>query len=483
MTDTALEKSIRARAEAWRAERRDLRRSTRWETAALVLMLVPFALALGWGALAFRQFGQLQTRQPVDVPFLVSPTVATELYHLATGRVSPETALQVALAAMALCATINVALAIDNATTGRRDLVADSEWRSSLRGAVWIVCMGTLVVTLAAWANINSPEKIGHASAATLFTIVTMTLTRSVRRQTNRADRDGQLDTACTKLERLESWKEELTNQHVPPQESHPSSVWRYLWACAWRLLVVSVAGVLLFAVTLMIGFLLCGEMGEFMRNQKLWVLPLVGMQLCSTLVLGSFIVFYSVLRRWTAYDCKSQRRRRWRLEILPRIAGGGYLLFATLAVPLAWFGTGWIAAVFTASLLLPGPMIVEAVLWASRRWPDQPWIRIAAQPVWGLTHLSLEHDRANHESVKDRVLNHERAEIADLARQAAYTQQAGGLFYRLLLDGDGIGPWANGHDVARSRDVILVDSRANAFPRNSLAIPLDVPIIGRRPH
>lgn len=170
--------------------------------------------------------------------------------------------------------------------------------------------------------------------------------------------------------------------------------------------------------------------------------------------------------------------------DMLPPIAGGGYLLFATLAVLLAWFGTGWIAAVFAASLLLPGPMIVEAVLWASRRWPDQPWIRVAAQPVWGLTHLSLEHDRANHESVKDRVLNQERAEIADLARQATYTQQAGGLFYRLLLDGDGIGPWANGHYVVQPHDdVILVDNRANAFPRNALAIPVDVPLIGRRPH
>ncbi|MGV0737523.1 hypothetical protein ABQF35_11145 [Mycobacterium syngnathidarum] len=425
MDDTALETAMRDRSGSWQIERRDLRRLARWETTALVFVVAPMAMATGWGAVVFRQIKQLRAGQQADASLSAS-AVVTELYHLVSGRVSSETALQVSLAAVALCATINVALAIDNAATGSRDPVGDSEWRSNLHGAVWIVCVGTLVVTMAAWANLTSPDKLGIAAAATLFTVVTMVLTRSVRRQSNRADRDEQLDTACTKLDRLTTWRSELTRLGVPPQQPDPPNGWRLLAACVWRLAIVAVLGILASAVTLIAGFLLIGRPDEFARGLSAQLIPVMAFHAYSTVALGGFIVFGSVLRRWSAYNCKTQRRRRWRLEIGPRLAYIGYLLFAALAVALAWADAGWIATVFTAGLLLPGPVIVIGVLWASRHSPGTRWIRVASEPVWGLVHRSLDLDRDNQQSTKERLLKEERAEIAERSRHHEGTQPAG---------------------------------------------------------
>ncbi|WP_396917951.1 hypothetical protein [Mycolicibacterium sp.] len=495
MNDLVIGKAMRARAESSRPARRGMRRGSRLELVLMVVVLVQFAWLVGWGAASVRQFEQLRAGQPVSA---VGPTDAVPaLYRVFAGHLSVDTALQVALAAMALCATINVALAIDNATTGLRDPVADSEWRSSLRAAVWVVCAGTLVVTLTAWANITSPEKVGTAGAATLFTIVTMMLTRSVRRQPNSVDRADQFDAAAQRLERLDAWEAELRDRGVRrPLNTGPSGkrwkvVRHYVWALGWRLLAVAGLGVMLLVLLWGAGILLTlltGEHIELTRPSGRAIAGGLLLQAYITFATAAAAVFLTVTRKWTVYDCKPERMR-WPLDIWPRTTWAGYVLLIGAGAALAWLDDGWVRGLYTVNSFITGPVVVAVVLWASRQRPATPWRRniarpvwVAARPVWEIVWRILDKTRVYQQTRHDELLDQERAEIEQRSpRENASAQQISPQLECLVLDVDG--RWASSDHRVQPHGVILINGRRTYGVTDSgLVLPAGVETNGQRP-
>ena len=238
-------------------ERRKIRRQHRWDLVSmlvaglLVVIGTAAVLVVSW------RYGMAELPEPLSGRYFA------EWYHVVAGRLSPNTAFNAVLAGAGLCATINVALAVEDRVTDGRGLVALSAWQESLERAAWLVCVGVVGMGMAVWANLDSPRAVGTALVTSLFAVVTAYLVVSIRRHVNAADQINRCARAVQQLAMLDVRDRELEARGVPrplgvlgvASMLNTRAVWsgrlfrRCLWACGWRLLALALVEIMYFVL------------------------------------------------------------------------------------------------------------------------------------------------------------------------------------------------------------------------------------------
>jgi hypothetical protein len=389
------------------------------------LLVVVTSLVLGLGGCAtmlivgYRQ-GIAAIPQPLSLRYFA------EIYHLGWRRLRPDTALTAVLAGAGLCATLNVALAMEHHTTDRRGLVAISAWRDGVDGVARLICLGAAGMSVVVWANLDSTQDVGTAVVTTLFAAITAKLTMSVRRQVNATDRSSRCAQAVRQLRVLDIWEHALKARGVPQPLGTSSKLSTYaVWwrpemrrcqrHCAYRLLLVSGMGGAYGAV--LIGAIMTIKLVEHApvhlscKLVALIVLVVLFVMLESA-ACAWLIIAATVLRRWVLPTIKWNRRRhrelispdavRWRLDVRPAVAHTLYFLSAAVAVALLQqYG---VTVTIVASMYLGPLLLVPGIIWSTLRVSRQRSIarrpHKAAWPVWGLIELLLQQERHKAETV-----------------------------------------------------------------------------------
>lgn len=399
-------------------ERHRIRQLRRWERLGM-LITAAIGLVLGLGGFAVMA-AVVGRHGSAGLPVPLSGQYFVELYRLVAGRLSPNTALTAVLAGAGMCATINVALAVEHQTTDLRAQVAISAWRESLDRAARVIFVGVVGVGVAVWTNIGSGEAVGTAILTSLFAAVAAHLALSIRRQINSADQISGYARAIRRIAKLDAWHLELATRAVPQPLGVASMIGTYpkrrrvMWrrclqGCGYRLMALAMIsaayfGILLVAITLT----------RLFKGTPLhlsWALA-QGFMLQAVLgfVMGFVFMFGTVFRRWTppggdhfARHGRPYPRHHYRLDVEPRVVRVGYLVAVSAVVVAVWRAADVVWVVYVAGWLLPVPVTMWTALWASRKWPDAKWPRTATWPIWGLIELLSQEARIEARRDRDR--------------------------------------------------------------------------------
>ncbi|MBS9535950.1 hypothetical protein KIH27_20410 [Mycobacterium sp. M1] len=387
------------------------------------MLLIMVVLSLVYGVVSTHLyvvslFSGVEAPAPFSLRFLGA--VGDEV----RGRLSPDAALMVVLAAVAVCATINVALAVDNSSAGLLAQAAISQWRTSLQRAAALTGGAALIAGVAVWANLRpeSGHDLGAAIAVSVFAVVTVQLAVTARDQRNSADRASEHRQAVKHLATLKAWDGELAARKVPrplpvnalikagiDAVAEADSVRRTAMRACWkRLAYVGLAqGVCMAAV--LVCLIVTGPHGPPpevpLSAGKIWGLRTGFVVLPAVLaVLISLGIGMATHSRWTNAVSDHVRRH---LDIKPRVICGVTSLAAVGLVALMWLAAGAAVGPVWISFLL-----VAAATWGvlqiSRRCPRVTWCATAARPLWELVDLSLRQSRARSERNRDTLLDQE---------------------------------------------------------------------------
>ncbi len=430
MDQAASDRMLTAAAEADEA-RHQLQRQRRSEFFRLLAIVVALGLGLGWASEAV----SVISGGP-EHPLPLSPRVFVMAQHAFAGRLSPYAELMAVSAAVGVCATINVALAVEHTGGDHRAQVAISAWRKWLQQAALWMCLGALGAGIAVWANIERSEDVGSAAATSLLAGVTVLLGVSVRQQVNSADRASGYRRAKTTLDKLNAWDRELDKRGMPRRidalemPGRPALWWRRCrptrahrlgaarmtdrramwWQCVragtYRLPVAGLVAIGYLAV------LIAAEnvLGHH-RMRLSWGLGFVFLAYFAVAVgFGAAVMFWTISRRWMAYTTD---RVRWHLDVKPLLTRALVVSVIVAALLLLWLAGGGFVSLCMVGLLALAPGVVVATLWSSRRRPDVGWLQEATWPVGALVQLSLHDARTTAEHALDRL------EMEEIARAA----------------------------------------------------------------
>lgn len=314
------------------ARAKELRRKVRKDWRLGLVSLFFGVASIGFG---FTQLGIVirSWSHPESAPFPLTGQFFAQGYHAVQGRLSPETGLTLVLAAVGVCATINVALFVEGLVTSRRAQVELSEGRRILEVAAMLMAVGALAAGVVVWANVNSPSAIGTAIGTSLFAIVTALLSTSARRQVQSADRAHGYTLAVTNLAKLNGWKRELAARGVPrplggiPTVVPSKTLWaKYVRGALLRLAVLAGFMVLVLGVLLVI-FVVTQRITTGSVNLPALVIAAFLAAAAYTGMMAGVSIGWFTARRYT--DPYSTNRVRFHLDIRPlrrsrRAAGVG---------------------------------------------------------------------------------------------------------------------------------------------------------------
>lgn len=377
--------------------RRDIRRSAVSKCAWILTLFLTLAYLPVHTATFMTSWG---------TPPSLTAAIMT-VYRAIQGSLSPETALTAVLGALAVCATINVALAVDTNAGGRRRQVASSTWRSSLGAAGVVLAVAAVVIGCTVWANVHTRADFGAASATSLFAVVTVLLASTSQQQANSVDRASGYRRAVNRLKDLDAWDRELIGRGVPlhfrewSMGTHGAKFpWRLFCAGGIRLLVIGFVATSYLGVLALIGVVVA--LSEHHTPEfSWWMLKVVfGYGFCAMTVV--LVISSGSFHRWTAY---TSTHPRWQLDVKPRLVRWGYGLLAVFMTAADWVADGVYAAVFSFGVLLVTPTIAWSILWSSRRWPRATIPRLLADPFWELIDWSIQNSRRFHQEQRDKLL------------------------------------------------------------------------------
>ncbi len=398
------------------ARAKELRRKVRKDWR-LGLVSPFFAVAsIGFG---FTQLGIVirSWSHPESAPFPLTGQFFAQGYHAVQGRLSPETALTLVLAAVGVCATINVALFVESLATSRRAQVELSEGRRILEVAAMLMAVGALATGVVVWANVNSPSAIGTAIGTSLFAIVTALLSTSARRQVQSADRAHGYNLAVTNLAKLNGWKRELAARGVPrplggiPTVVPSKTLWaKYVRGALLRLAVLAGFMVLVLGVLLVI-FAVTQRITTGSVNLPALVIAAFLAAAAYTGMMAGVSIGWFTARRYT--DPYSTNRVRFHLDIRPRLTRAGYCVAVGALLVLAFVHGPIVSAVYATTWLLPAQALCWLALRYSRTRPHIRWSRWMTEPLWGIVELMLQGRRVRQERERDRLLQDEKDAVA----------------------------------------------------------------------
>lgn len=428
---SAIDDTARSRAAFHTEEVGTLRRARRLELALSLLLL--FGLATAAVQATYVVNVSSATESP---PGVLSPGFFSALYRLFNGLVTPEKALTAVVAALAVCATINVSLAVNGSALSQRAQVSMAEWRRGMRGAAWVLSLFALAVGFVVWANVASRQDIGSAVATSVFAGLTAYLALNARRYENDVERAITYLLADDRLGRLTAWRRALKERGVPPRVTasvsqaglgedgfrgtSPTgdqmlSVWprqirlvssRIACLGAWG--AVSTAGILI----------VLAWIGPRRREGVAVGLDLLGGVLVVSLLAGFFTALVglattiAIFNRWTGYET---RRVSWHLDRQPVVVLVSTVLGSALLVWLSWFQTGF-AALLLAYVLLLGIAVPSLATEVSRRWPKLWLAKAVTSPLWGTVELYLNTRHAAHQREHSRYLREEQEDHAEIS-------------------------------------------------------------------
>ncbi|MGV0772271.1 hypothetical protein [Mycobacterium syngnathidarum] len=417
MDQDAFDRRIEADARRDDMERRAIRRSRRFDRIATLVLVIGLALGLGGVAVLVSVANQ---QGLATIPEPLSGQFFAELHRLVAGKLDPNVALTAVLAAAGLCATINVALALEHRSPDWRVQVALSDWRDSLDSAARVVFVFVVAIGGLVWANLGRPESVGTAALTSLFAVVAAQLASSIRRQVTSAEQTTRYARAVKRLAMLDMWQTALKDRHVPqplgvvdlPDDARGVWLAQLLRACvrayAWR-----VAGIA-FGCAVYVGVIaaLFGAPVRFFWTGDGAFLVLFPAGLAA---LVSVAILIGGVMRWGPSGIGSvgpfDRRRhrpvldprsiRWQLDTRPRLVLGAYWLYAGLQLWAVQHDAGMFTALLLAGPTVVAPIAVWIALWASRhephaRWAEKAtgWAQKATRPTWGCIELLMHHER-----------------------------------------------------------------------------------------
>lgn len=417
MDQDDFDRRIEADARRDDMERRAIRRSRRWDRIATLVAVIGIAQGLGGVAVLV----SVANRQGLAaVPGPLSGQFFGELYRLMAGKLDPNVALTAVLAAAGLCATINVALAVEHRATNWRVQVALSDWRDGLDTAARVIFVAVIAIGGLVWTNLGRPEAVGTATLTSLFALVAAQLASSIRRQVTSAEQTSRYARAVKRLAMLDMWQTALQDRHIPrPLGTVPLSEdtrdlrWPQmlqdcLRAYAWRVVGIAL-GCVVYVVVLVALFGAPVRVFWTGDGAFLVLFPAVLAAMVSVAILIGGVLRWgpSGIGSVGPFDRRRHRHAveprsiRWRLDTRPRLVMGFYWLYTGLQL----FAMHDNASLFTA-LLLAGPTavvpaLVWTTLWLSRQEPHGSWAQKAThwaqkatRPTWGFIELSMYHER-----------------------------------------------------------------------------------------
>ncbi len=391
------------------AERSKIRQARRVKFALLLMVVLPLAFAVVAGHVYV-----ISLSTGATPPEPLSGGFFTTLYRDVAGQLDPSIALTAVLTAVAVCAMINVALAVDNGLGDLRTQAVISEWRASLGQVASVMSAGALVTGLAVWANLGSGSghDTGTAVATTLFAGVTVWLGLTAREQVNDADRATSYADAVDNRAALGTWESELARRKVPRPlgalraEDRDAVRQRSLRRC-WRWLgKLALLEALYVALLATVAIVIARRHLFAPAPHPLWEVAaslavLVVLQI-GLAVTWSVLVGAAARARWSSYGAKWVR---WRLDIKPRLAVGGAIAIGALMVASAWIDSGTVAGLLCVGWLLPAAVIWGA-LKAARCWPTIGVLSVATQPLWELIDLSLHDAHTRNKETATRIID-----------------------------------------------------------------------------
>lgn len=406
--DNALRERLLAEAARVRKVRERVRSERNVSLAALLLGTTGLVL----GCAQLRAAIECWTH-PESVAFPISGRFFASTWDALHGRLSPDTALTFGLAAVGVCATINVALFVEALVASRRSQVELSEGRRMLEFAAAFLAVGAAVTGIVVWANLDSPHAAASAVGTSLCAVVAMLLAASARRQVQRAERALGYAIAEENLAKLDAWELELSVRGIPqplgelPRDSNRKK----LWARYWRAAATRLAVLALFMMLLVTVLVLTVWAVQLVRHHPVnlpFVVILAGLGAAAYIgaMAGTAIGWFTV-RRYT--DPYASKHLRFHLNVRPKLTRLGYCLVVgvILSVALIYDSTG--AAIYIAVWLLPAQVLCWLALRFSRTRPEIRWSRWMTEPLWGMVALMLQNRRINQESNRDRYLQDEK--------------------------------------------------------------------------
>jgi hypothetical protein len=386
-----------AAAERDDEERRRILRSVALKFAGVIVGFLTPAFLLA-------QIAALTTTWSSPPPAL--PGVIGTVYHISQGRLRPDTALSSVLGALAVCATINVSLAVKNNAAKRRDQIASSIWRCSLSAAAVILSISAVALGFAVWASAETRADTGTALATSLFAFVSVALAITSKQQPNSVDRARGYRRAVKRLKDLDAWEIELSRRGVPPHAGRIFTratgnkfPWRTIRRCGNRLLLIGLAADAYLTLLLLIGIAV--GLSRHHTPEFSWRIVVVFLGYWWVAAVIALIIGNGSLQRWASY---TSAHARWQLDLKPRLIRGGYLLFAALIAAATWVTDGVVMGLYWLGLLIVVPAVTWLILWSSRRWNHAKVARWLGAPFWELVDWSIYNSRRTHMEQRDRL-------------------------------------------------------------------------------
>ncbi|MGV0675970.1 hypothetical protein ABQE62_07205 [Mycolicibacterium fortuitum] len=336
------------------------------------------------------------------------------------GKLDPNVALTAVLAAAGLCATINVALALDHRSPDWRVQVALSDWRDSLDTAARVIFVAVLAIGGLVWTNLGRPEAVGTATLTSLFALVAAQLASSIRRQVTSAEQTTRYARAVKRLAILDMWQTALKDRHIPRPlgvvdlpEGTREVRWRQMLRDCVRAYVWRVVGIALGCVVYVV--VLAALFGAPARvfwsgdGAFLVLFPAVLAAMVSVAILIGGVVRWGPSGTGSVGPFDRRRHRhvidprsiRWQLDTRPRLVLGFYCLYTCLQLLAVHHNAGLFTALLLAGPTAVVPTLVWTTLWLSRREPHGSWAQKATRwaqkatrPRWGFIELSMYHER-----------------------------------------------------------------------------------------
>jgi hypothetical protein len=322
------------------------------------------ALAVALTCLTFAVVQLVNVTRPVTG----TPLALAQWWRSLNGTFTPSLALDVNVVLVALVATINVAVAVDNRHAKREDVVASDVWRTFLGYVMTASAGGAVVFGLSQVASVRSHGDVGTAVAAATFAALTVFIAISSVRYGHSANRVRRFMVCDRKLRALSVWADQLRYRGVTVSLSGArSSAAAVAAGAAGR---IAIAGLMSagYTVTVLAAWRAATGSGSFTWQSARLVLLVF---LYSSAL--AYVAGWMATQRWSVVKT---RFVHWRLDILPRLYLGLYLALSTLLLWLfgaAEFGPwrGSALLVLLAGPFLVTPVVVWVVLRPARRIPS----------------------------------------------------------------------------------------------------------------
>ncbi|MCH9729765.1 MAG: hypothetical protein K0U84_08850 [Actinomycetia bacterium] len=389
---------------------------SKWWLQVVALASMVWVLLLFAGTARWMIAGGIWSTAPL-LPFW-SPELYGYAYDLVATHASPVHIGSCALTALGINFTI-LRLLYSDAVAGEDA----HRTRTVLRAAVFAMTLVAAMTAITGWATIGSKHDVwpiaftcGVALLAAAVGILAV-----LRLNVLGYDRSLALLEVSSTRAQLTDWQAALDDRDVPSPLDLPAAgqepridaaVAKQLGrrcsvALAQRLLLLGMLSAL-YPWSVLSVFISATDAGTQQITFYWWIGAAAGMCLAAAGLSGMLAAIES-RSRWTGYEVTSPQRR---LVLRPAIVYTWYGLFyvAILTSMLLTYGA---ATTFILGSPFAGAAVVWAILWASRRWPQASWLKVATWPLWGQVQLDLRAAQDTTENKWNELQEEERADRA----------------------------------------------------------------------